>query len=177
MPRVESHVFEGPPSRGVPSVAVSLARDAGDFGTAARIGAHIAARVLERQSPYPPEDDLGESPDADRGGRRRGDRVVLNVNVPGGPPDSLGEVRLTRLGRRVYLDSIVEKTDPRGGRYFWIAGDPAWIPEGHHVPTDIETVRAGDISVTPLQLDATDDEALDVIGEWSLGGWPRGAGV
>jgi len=29
-------------------------------------------------------------------------------------------VRVTRMGKRVYGDLIVEKRDPRGKKYYWI---------------------------------------------------------
>lgn len=80
--------------------------------------------------------------------------LLLNVNLPAGEP---GPVRLTRLGSRVYRQSVIEKTDPRGRRYFWIAGTPEWR---HEEGTDHAAVAAGEISVTPLHLDLTDYERL-----------------
>ncbi|HKI85183.1 MAG TPA: 5'/3'-nucleotidase SurE [Thermoanaerobaculia bacterium] len=81
--------------------------------------------------------------------------LLLNVNLPAG---QLGPVRLTRLGSRVYRQSVIEKTDPRGRRYFWIAGTPEWR---HEEGTDHAAVAAGEISVTPLHLDLTDYERLN----------------
>ena len=52
-----------------------------------------------------------------------------------------------------YLHAIVEKLDPRGKRYFWIAGTREWqLDEG----TDHAAVAAGKVSITPLHLDLTD---------------------
>lgn len=85
--------------------------------------------------------------------RRRG--LLLNVNFPAGP---FAGVRLTRLGRREYKQSIVEKVDPRGRKYFWIAGTPEWEQaEG----TDQHAISQGCVSVTPLHLDLTDYPALE----------------
>ena len=54
--------------------------------------------------------------------------LLLNVNVPARGFDGW---RFTHLGRRIYQQSIVEKVDPRGRRYFWIAGTPEWqLDEG-----------------------------------------------
>ena len=33
-------------------------------------------------------------------------------------------IEVTRLGRRVYQDQLVERLDPRGIPYFWIGGPP-----------------------------------------------------
>lgn len=154
---------------GVPSIAVSLGREAGrDFDAAAQVAVEVTRHVLANETPFPPENDLVTNGDTPRDGRRRRDRLVLNVNVPGCPADQIGVIRVTRLGKRVYQDPIVEKTDPRGGRYFWVAGQPAWVPETDAIPTDIEVIRQNDVSVTPLQLDATNYEQLDRIEAWGL---------
>ena len=77
--------------------------------------------------------------------------TLLNVNVPPGQPRG---VKLTRLGRRLYSEKVVERHDPRGRRYFWIGvGPPAW-EAGED--TDYAAVHAGYVSVTPLMLDLTD---------------------
>lgn len=75
--------------------------------------------------------------------------LLLNVNVPAGEVQG---VSFTKLGRRVYKQSIVEKLDPRGRKYYWISGTPQWEQaEG----TDFEALSQGRISVTPLHLDLT----------------------
>ena len=81
--------------------------------------------------------------------------LLLNVNVPAG---GFNGVSFTRLGRRIYRQAVVEKTDPRGRKYYWIAGTPEWQPESG---TDHEAVSSGRISVTPLHLDLTDYRGLE----------------
>jgi 5'-nucleotidase len=73
---------------------------------------------------------------------------------------------VTRLGSRVYQDTLVRKVDPRGRDYYWIGGEDAvWeTAEG----TDFDAVQAGYVSVTPLRLDLTDERALDDLREWAL---------
>ena len=81
--------------------------------------------------------------------------LLLNVNIPAG---EIKGVRFTRLGRRVYEQSVVEKEDPRGRKYFWIAGTPIWqMDKG----TDHEAVSSCYISITPLHLDLTDYRKLE----------------
>jgi 5'-nucleotidase len=75
--------------------------------------------------------------------------LLLNVNVPAGPVQG---VSFTRLGRRVYKQAVVENRDPRGRKYYWIAGTPQWDRASG---TDWEAVSSGRISVTPLHLDLT----------------------
>jgi len=80
--------------------------------------------------------------------------LLLNVNIPSA--EILG-VRFTRLGKRRYQQVVVEKTDPRGRNYFWIAGTPEWQEEEG---TDHSAVSAGLVSITPLHLDLTDYRGL-----------------
>jgi 5'-nucleotidase len=127
----EAHIL------GMPAIAASMSDAvAGDFAGAARFVADLA-------------DELGEW------SRER--RAILNVNFPGGPREAWGEARITRLGTRRYSDEIIEKSDPRGKKYYWIGGaTPTWTGDAD---TDFAVVHAGGISVTPLHLALTDEEA------------------
>lgn len=81
--------------------------------------------------------------------------LLLNINFPVQAPRG---VRWTRLGKRRYLQTVVEKVDPKGRKYYWIAGTPEWeLEEG----TDHEALTSGLISVTPLHLDLTDYRGLE----------------
>ena len=68
-------------------------------------------------------------------------------------------VRITKLGRRHYAESVIEKTDPRGKVYYWIGGiNPHWVEDED---SDFHVVANGYISVTPLHLDLTHYPSLD----------------
>lgn len=91
--------------------------------------------------------------------------VFLNVNVPDVLADELKGVQLTRQGLRVYHGRLDERCDPRGGKYYWIAGDkPGGVPDPG---TDIGALANGFASVTPLQLDLTAHGKL-LDWEWAL---------
>jgi 5'-nucleotidase len=79
--------------------------------------------------------------------------VFVNVNFPDVVAASVKGTRVTRQGVRGFGGYIVERTDPRGGSYYWIA----YAPGEHEVDdqADISAVREGYISVTPLHLDLT----------------------
>ncbi len=89
--------------------------------------------------------------------------TFINVNVPDSAP--LG-IRITRQGKRVYEDAIVQNCDPRGRTYYWIgAGDLGFQNlEG----SDFHAVQNGYVSVTPLHLDLTNYAAMDRIRQWGL---------
>ncbi|MEO6326280.1 MAG: 5'/3'-nucleotidase SurE [Thermoanaerobaculia bacterium] len=80
--------------------------------------------------------------------------TLWNVNIPPGIP--LG-VRATRMGRRRYGESVVEKVDPRGRPYFWIGGIHR---DTQADGTDLTAMFERYVSVTPLHLDLTDYRAL-----------------
>ena len=87
--------------------------------------------------------------------RSMGEEILWNVNIPSGKPAG---IRATRMGRRRYGESVVEKTDPRGRPYFWIGGAHV---DTHEDGSDLTTVASGYVSVTPLHLDLTAYRALD----------------
>ena len=95
--------------------------------------------------------------------------MLVNVNVPDGEPD--GYV-VTRLGKHSYGSDVVEKVDPRGRKYYWIGGNEY---QHEDIPgSDCSVVlRQRRISVTPLQLDLTDDGMLPRVAAWPVDGFTR----
>jgi 5'-nucleotidase len=90
--------------------------------------------------------------------------TLFNVNMPPLPPDQVKGARLTRLGRRVYSNSVTPMSDPWGRKIFWIGGGSAeWSGEPD---SDFQAIRDGFISVTPLHLDLTHYGMLASPGGW-----------
>ena len=94
--------------------------------------------------------------------------TLLNINLPDLPPDEVRGVRVTHLGRRVYMDSLTRAKDPGGREYFWIGG--GGVEWSQDEGTDFWAVSNGYISVTPLHLDLTNYRLLEAVGGWGLGG-------
>jgi 5'-nucleotidase len=89
---------------------------------------------------------------------------LINVNVPAVDPDESAEFEVTRLGKRIYQDQLVERQDPRGIPYFWIGGPP---PSGLAVDgTDFHAVINRRIAVTPIHLDLTGRRLLRRLRTW-----------
>ena len=81
-----------------------------------------------------------------------------------GAPDAVKGIRVCRQGIRDYGRlRIVERTDPRGYRYYWFGLAPTIETPGH--VTDLEVVADGYVSVTPLFLDLTHEAGLDRLAE------------
>ena len=130
---------------GVPSLALSLAGKSfnyDDFQQGAEIAVDLASKVLQHGLP------------AD---------TFLNVNIPAGTPKGM---RVTRQGKRIYQDAVVQNRDPRGRTYYWIgAGELGFQNlEG----TDFHALEKGFVSVTPLHLDLTNYAALERLRQWPL---------
>jgi 5'-nucleotidase len=132
---------------GIPAVAISyVGREPSGITGFAPILRKLLAQILQRDA-FPPE-------------------TLLNVNLPAIDPSEVMGVRVTRLGRRVYTDSITRAEDPSGREYFWIGGGGVqWTAEEG---TDFQAVQEGFISVTPLHLDLTNYRLLSAVGEWGL---------
>ena len=88
--------------------------------------------------------------------------TLVNVNFPALAPGDVKGIRVCRQGIRDYGRlRIVERTDPRGFRYYWFGLAPTVETPGH--VTDLEVVADGYISVTPLYLDLTHEPGLDAL--------------
>jgi len=135
---------------GVPSIAVSLAARRGfEFGPAAGFARALVEAALEE--PLAPSQHL-------------------NVNVPPGAEPK--EWVASRQGKHSYGGGVVEKTDPRGRKYYWIGGNEY---QHEDVPgSDCNAVlREGRVAVTALTLDATDYPTRGQLRAWNLKGFQR----
>jgi 5'-nucleotidase len=131
---------------GVPAFAVSRGVSARpDYAAAAAFARRLAEQVLRRGLP-------------------RG--VCLNVNAPALPSSKVRGARVTRLGERIYTDSVAERKDPSGRPYYWLMGRSVrGVPKPG---TDVAAVARGYIAVTPLEVDKTHAPLLSRLRAWNL---------
>jgi 5'-nucleotidase len=115
-----------------------------DFTLAARIAYVAAVNILEN--------GLGAG-------------ELININVPALREEEFEGVEVTRMGKRIYQDELIERLDPRGIPYYWIGGPP---PSGLVEPgTDFHAVVNRRIAITPIQLDLTARRLLSRLNSWS----------
>ncbi|MFZ0217271.1 MAG: 5'/3'-nucleotidase SurE [Candidatus Dormiibacterota bacterium] len=132
---------------GVPSFAISLGtfRDP-RWTVAADVGAEVARQVLDHGLPP---------------------RVLLNVNVPNLPAQEIRGARFTRQGESAYLEEFVQREDPRGRPYYWLAG--SYLMRDTDEETDAWALEHGYLSITPITFDLTADGLRDEIAAWGWG--------
>ena len=132
---------------GVPSIALSQAYSREGMGDTVPFAAAEAwsERVLRPliDAPFPPGS-------------------LVNVNFPALAPEEVKGIRVCSQGIRDYGRlRIIERTDPRGYRYYWFGLAPVVETPGHQ--TDLEVVADGYVAVTPLHLDLTHGPSLDAL--------------
>jgi 5'-nucleotidase len=129
---------------GVPSMAVSQeGQEHFYFDAGARHAVRIARLILKEGLP---------------------DETLVNLNIPNRPFGSITGVRVTCLSRRRFDNPIIEKVDPRGRTYYWIAGTR--VSWSRSKDADHEALEQGAVSLTPIHLDTTNHAVLDRFRKW-----------
>jgi 5'-nucleotidase len=80
-------------------------------------------------------------------------KTIINVNFPAVELEYVAGVKVSKLGLRMYSDSYERRVDPRGGQYFWLAGEIV-----NHTGVDyedVEAIRNNYVTMTPVRLDMT----------------------
>jgi 5'-nucleotidase len=120
---------------GIPSIAVSLAVMNGAapvWDTAAKMTEAVVRRLVTVGWPA---------------------YTLMNVNIPNIPASEVAGIRAAAQGQRQIGDNLIEATDPRGRRFYWIG--PNRTEEVAGEGTDIVAVAQGAVAVTPIHLDLT----------------------
>lgn len=129
---------------GIPSIAFSLV----DKGwTHLESAAQIAARVVERYAAAPLPAPL-----------------LLNVNIPNLALEDMGEIVVTRLGKRHPSEPVIRSANPRGEPIYWIG--PAGGAREGGPGTDFHATAQGQVAITPLQIDLTHTQQLESVATW-----------
>jgi 5'-nucleotidase len=124
---------------GIPSYAISLAaRRDFDFGPSARFAVRLARSILTRGLPR---------------------NTFLNVNVPARA--GTGSYKITRMGKRIYGESVRELSNGWGRKYYLIGGnDPGYADTED---SDFQAIADNFISITPLHLDWTNYASFETL--------------
>ncbi|TCV90377.1 5'/3'-nucleotidase SurE [Sulfurirhabdus autotrophica] len=129
---------------GIPSIAVSLvSASKGNYLTAAKVVADLVKRYQKSAFPAP---------------------ILMNVNVPDIPYESIKGIETTRLGKRHRAEAVVKSENPRGQTVYWIGAAGAAQDAGEG--TDFNAINHDRVSLTPLQMDLTQFAQLSATKHW-----------
>ena len=141
---------------GIPAIAVSQQAETGrvDFRAGRRweaedfeAAARFVARMVEELEDVPMPDG-----------------TLINVNCPAG---EVRGARACKLGKRIYRDRLELAEEEEGRRRYRIYGeDPGYHAEDG---TDFAAIADGEIAVTPLHFDLTDEAGVEELSGFDLG--------
>ena len=93
-------------------------------------------------------------------------RKFLNVNVPAISPSESKGFKITKTGNRIYTNDADSHINPRGQEYFWIGLVNHEWRETEGQMSDVQAVKSGYVSITPIHLDMTSHKDIESLEEW-----------
>jgi len=131
---------------GIPSIAISLATfNNPDFSYAAVVGAKLAKIFNKMKLP---------------------EQTFLNVNVPNKKSENIKGMRIVRQSIEPIHSKFLKRKDPYARSYYWLSASiPAKRSASSH---DIQALRKGYVTITPIHCDLTDYSFLDELKKKSI---------
>lgn len=131
---------------GIPSLAISIADYKNfKFETAASITVKILEKLKEIKFPQD---------------------TILNINIPNKNINEIKGIKITYQSKARFEEKYEKRKDPRGNVYFWLKGNFKEI-EGEK-ESDVEAIKTGYVSITPLHLDLTNFSFLNQLKEKNI---------
>ena len=136
---------------GIPSIAISQVMDFtdpdGDFRLAQETIKKLVLKIKDGSFPLP-------------------EREFLNVNIPA--KVTKAKMQVTYVSYRIYANDAHMHRNPRGEEHYWLGLHPLnFLPRAAAKGvSDYEAIEAGNISITPIQLDMSAYKSMDILHEW-----------
>ncbi len=131
---------------GITSFAVSQEFDEPvDHENAARLARRVIQQVLELKPNEP---------------------RLYNLNIPTAALRGNAELRIVPMSVERYGERFIERRDPRGRTYYWAA--PLKPDRPTQPDADLAALAQGYVTLTPLQYNMTDQQALDNMSHWQM---------
>ncbi len=135
----------------IPSIAISQVMDftdpGGDFKLAQDTIKKLVTKIKDGSFPLP-------------------HREFLNVNIPFNPKEA--KMQVTYAAYRLYGNDAEMHQNPRGEKHYWLGLHPLNFSarDGAIGVSDYEAIEAGNISITPIQLDLSAYKSMERLQEW-----------
>ncbi|MEM9589646.1 MAG: 5'/3'-nucleotidase SurE [Planctomycetota bacterium] len=91
---------------------------------------------------------------------------LFNLNIPAVATESPRDLRVVPMGLAQYGRRYEKRVDPGGNDYYWAL----WTEPSEPPPelTDVQQLRQGNITLSPLRFDLTRGELLESMKGWDL---------
>jgi 5'-nucleotidase len=128
---------------GIPSIAVSLAnREKTDY----REPAALVRELIEKEDFF-----------------EHCNHGLININFPCSNKKDWKGLKITRLGKTVYDNKFESQESAFGTVYYWVSGS---IVSDNEPESDLEAIKDGYVSITPMHSDLTDYEQMKIMIEY-----------
>ncbi len=139
---------------GIPSISFSQvlsegfkSRDRIDYSLAKRVVREISRKILNNSFPL-------------------SGRKFLNINIPDISEKKCKGYKITKAGYRIYYNTAQVNRNPRGEEYYWLGTHKLeWIGS-EDKSCDLEAIKEGYISISPIKLDMTSYEDIENLKKW-----------
>lgn len=139
----------------IPSIAISQVcktncsdiKDNWDFALAKKVISQLAKNILNDGFPLE-------------------QRKFLNVNIPPIKVDECKGIKITKAGYREYGNDTHRHYNPRGEEFYWIGLHPLIWKQSEKKDCDFEAIKDNYVSISPIKLDLTSYEDIDVLKNW-----------
>ncbi len=141
--------------QGIPAIAISQVcnnrcediKSGWDFELAKITIAKLAKKILDNKFPL-------------------GERKLLNVNIPPIKADKCKGLKITKAGYRLYGNDTHRHLNPRGEEFYWIGLHPLIWEKSENSDCDFEAIKANYVSITPIKLDMTSYNDINILNNW-----------
>jgi 5'-nucleotidase len=131
---------------GIPSFAISLATfEKPDYRFAAGFARRLVKQIMDNTMPA---------------------GTLLNVNIPAINSKRIKGVKIVKQTRTAIKERFDKREDPRKRTYYWLTGEV--VESDGDNDADIEAIRKGYVSITPIKCDMTDYGYMEELKNWSF---------
>jgi 5'-nucleotidase len=132
---------------GIPSFAISLATfENPDYRYAAQFAKKLARIIINNK------------------GLPKG--TLLNVNVPARKAKRIKGIKIVRQSKVAIEERFDKREDPHKHTYYWLTGEI--VSSDGRQDADIEALRKGYVSITPIHCDMTDYDFMEELKHWKF---------
>jgi len=94
------------------------------------------------------------------------EREFLNLNIPAVAKSDFKGLKVAPTGKKIYANEAQSNRNPRGVEYYWLGLASMNYDANLNVNTDIALLNEGYATLTPIKLDMTSHEEMEILSKW-----------